>query len=149
MKISFDLDDMLINGIKRFEVEKVNFPQALFATEKLRVGTINLFKELRSQGHQIYIYTTSLRSPYKIWLTFKSHGLFVDGIINKTVHDKQMKPLDLSISKYPPMFGIDLHIDDSEGVGIEAQKYNFKVLIIGEKDLRWTETILAGIKRLK
>jgi len=149
MKISFDLDDLLINGIKRFDVEKTTFIQSLFATEKLRAGTVNLFKELRSQGHHIYIYTTSFRSPYKIWLSFRIHGLSVDGIFNKTIHDKKMKAFNLTTSKYPPMFGIDLHIDDSEGVRIEAQKYNFKVLIIKENDLHWTETVLNGIKNVE
>ncbi len=43
------------------------------------------------------------------------------------------------------MFGIDLHIDDSEGVRLEAEKYGFRALIIGEYDRQWTETVLQAI----
>lgn len=146
MNISFDLDDLLINGIKRFEVEKTGILQRMLTSEHLRSGTVELFEHIRSQGHRIYIYTTSLRSSFKIRLLFRAHGLSLDGIFNKTAHDKKIKTLPFSCSKYPPMFGIDLHIDDSDGVGIEARKFGFKVLIIGESDLHWTKTILDGIK---
>ncbi len=145
MKISFDLDDTLIPGTKQFETERQGFLARMLGIEKLRLGTIDLFKNLKSQGHQICIYTTSLRTPYKIMLTFLLHGLSVDGIFNKTIHDKKIKDLGLSCSKYPPMFGIDIHIDDSEGVEIEAQRHDFKVLIITETDANWTTTVMQGL----
>ena len=145
MKISFDLDDLLIPGIKQFDTERQGFLQKIFKTEKLRLGTVELFKDLKSQGHQICIYTTSFRTPYKIWLTFFLHRLNLDGIINKTLHDKKIMNTGLSCSKYPPMFNIDIHIDDSEGVKIEAQRHNFRAIIITENDKNWTETVLTGI----
>lgn len=120
----------------------------MLTSEHLRVGTVELFRQIRSQGHRICIYTTSLRHPFKIYLLFRAHGLSLDGIFNKTAHDKKIRTLPVSCSKYPPMFGIDLHIDDSEGVGIEARKSGFKALIIREDDLHWTKTILDGIKTL-
>lgn len=148
MNISFDLDDLLINGIKRFEVEKPGFLQSFLASEHLRLGTIGLFKILRSRGHHIHIYTTSLRSPFKIRRLFWAHGISLNGIFNKTLHDRAIKNLNLSCSKYPPMFGIDLHIDDSEGVGKEAEKFGFRVLIIGEHDPKWTERVLQEVAEM-
>ena len=145
MKISFDLDDLLIPGTKKFDTERQGFFQRIFQTEKIRLGTIALFKDLKSQGHQICIYTTSFRTPFRIWLTFILHRLTLDGIINKTLHDKKIKKIGLSCSKYPPMFDIDIHIDDSEGVKIEAQRHNFKVLIITEKDENWPTTVMTEI----
>jgi len=145
MKISFDLDDLLICGVKKFDVEKSNFFTQVLGIENLRLGTVSLFKTLRLQNHEIYIYTTSLRSPFRIWLTFKLKGISLSGIVNKTIHDKKMKKLSFSCSKYPPMFDIDLHIDDSDGVNIESEKYNFNTLIIKENDIKWTETVLLKI----
>jgi hypothetical protein len=149
MNISFDLDDLLINGTKRFAVEKTGLLQRVMTSECLRLGTIDLFKRLRAQGHNLYIYTTSLRSPFKIRLLFWAHGLSPDGVFNKTSHDRSIRKLSISCSKYPPMFGIDLHIDDSEGVRMEAQKFGFKTLIVEESDLRWTETVLDGVKNME
>lgn len=148
MNISFDLDDLLINGIKRFAVEKTGSLQGILTSEHLRLGTTELFKTLRSQGHHMYIYTSSLRSPLKIRLLFWTHGISLNGIFNKSHHDRAIKPLNLSCSKYPPMFGIDLHIDDSEGVGIEAERFGFKALIVGEHDSQWTATVLRAVAEL-
>jgi hypothetical protein len=147
MKISFDLDDLLIPGTKKFDTEKQGVFQKIFKTEKLRLGTTTLFKDLKSQGHQICIYTSSLRTPYRIWLTFFLHRLTLDRIFNKTMHDKKIKNIGLSCSKYPPMFDIDLHIDDSDGVKIESQRHNFNVIIITEKDRNWTTTVLTEINK--
>ena len=149
MKISFDLDDLLIPGIKRFDVEKRGLLQNIFGTEKLRLGTVHLFKDLKAQGHEICVYTTSLRSPFKIWLTFILYQVTLDGIFNKTIHDKKIKEFGLSCSKYPPMFNIDIHIDDSDGVKIEAQRHDFKVVIINDQDKNWTTTVLAGISNYR
>lgn len=145
MNISFDLDDLLINGVKRFEVEKTGLLKRMLTPEQLRLGTTGLFKTLRTGGHTIYIYTTSLRSPFKVRLLFWAHGLSIDKVINKTLHDQTMKNLSIPCSKYPPVFGIDLHIDDSEGVRLEAEKYGFRALIIGENDPQWIETVLRAI----
>lgn len=43
------------------------------------------------------------------------------------------------------MFGIDLHIDDSEGVGMEARQFHFRALIIQEHDSSWTDTVLREV----
>ncbi|MBO9699742.1 MAG: hypothetical protein J7604_05985 [Sporocytophaga sp.] len=83
MTISFDLDDTLIPGTKLFETEKRNIFQTLTGQEKIRLGTIALFKELRTRGHTICIYTTSLRSIAGIKLMFYSYGIPVDKIINQ------------------------------------------------------------------
>lgn len=106
MNISFDLDDLLINGVKRFEVEKTGLLKRMLTPEQLHLGTVGLFK---------------------------------------TLHDQTMKNLSIPCSKYPPVFGIDLHIDDSEGVRLEAEKYGFRALIIGENDPQWAETVLRAI----
>jgi hypothetical protein len=78
-------------------------------------------------------------------LTFFVHGIFLDGIFNKISHDKRIIECGKTCSKYPPMFGIDIHIDDSDGVKMEAERNDFKVIIIEESDSERCEKILAGI----
>src|SRR5690348_12816475 len=91
MVISFDLDDTLIPATKTFETENQNVVQRLTGIERIRKGTIELFRELRSRGCHIYIYTTSFRSPIKVKLSFLSYAIPVDKVINQQSHDRELK----------------------------------------------------------
>jgi hypothetical protein len=145
MIISFDLDDTLIPGTKTFETEDQNLLQKLTGIEKIRKGTIELFKELRSRGHGIYIYTTSFRPTLKAKLTFLSYGIPVDKVINQQCHDRELKENRTRCSKFPPAFGIDIHVDDSQGLKIEGAKFNFRTIILDEKDPAWADKILRTV----
>lgn len=144
MIISFDLDDTLI-AKNKFDLEKRNLFQKVFGLECIRAGTVNLFRKLRSEKHKIYIYTTSHRSTLRIKWTFYIYGVSVDNIINQQKHQRKIKKLNFNCSKFPPMFDIDIHIDDSEGVKMEGEKYGFRTIIITESDKNWTQTILNSI----
>ena len=111
-------NDTLIPGTKKFETEKQTIVHRLLGLEKIRFGTIELFKALRNKGHRIYIYTTSFRSTAKIKLTFYSYGIPVDIAINQQRHDRQLRENKTRTSKFPPAFNIDVHVDDSPGLRI-------------------------------
>lgn len=143
MILSFDLDDTLISN--KFESEKTNFFQRLLGIECLRKGTVNLFKELKKQKHQIYIYTTSYRSESRIKWTFYSYSISVDYVINQQKHQQRIKAKNIHSSKLPSMFNIDIHVDDSIGVEMEGNKYGFKTIIISETDENWTQTVLEKV----
>ncbi|WP_316632762.1 hypothetical protein [uncultured Flavobacterium sp.] len=144
MIISFDLDDTLISKSK-FKLEKTNFLQRLLGIECLRKGTIDLFKDLKKQKHKIYIYTTSYRNSIRIKWMFYSYGISVDYVINQQKHQKKIGKRNIHCSKFPPMFNIDIHVDDSIGVEMEGEKYGFKTIIISETDENWTQRILSKI----
>ena len=82
MNISFDLDSTLIPNRKEFETEKRGGIAKLFGIEEIRKGTAELIAELKSQGHNVHIYTTSFRTNRKIRLTLKYYGIKVDRIVN-------------------------------------------------------------------
>jgi hypothetical protein len=111
----------------------------------LQICGISLFKILRADGHRIYIYTTSFRSIIKIKLTFYLYGIPVDKVINQRIHNKELRELKTRTSKYPPAFGIDIHIDDLPGVKIEGEKYKFNTVIIDENEINWRNKILNNI----
>jgi hypothetical protein len=48
-------------------------------------------------------------------------------------------------SKFPPAFGIDLHIDDSAGVAMEGADHRFPVLVIAPQDSGWVERVLTEV----
>ena len=48
-------------------------------------------------------------------------------------------------SKYPPAFGIDLHVDDSPGIAIEGEQHGFRVLVIASDDPGWVTRVLEAV----
>lgn len=148
MTISFDLDDTLIPGLKRFPVERQYLWQKIISHERLRKGCILLMHTLKRQDCKVYIYTTSLRSPLYIRLLFLSYGIWLNKIINKSVHDRVLGQKGMDVSKLPAAFNIDLHVDDSPGVAQEGMRFNFETIIIAEEEDNWVDNILAKIKSL-
>ena len=143
MRISFDIDDTLIFYDKS---KNKSTNDKLLSGEILREGTIELLKEMQ-QNHELWIYTTSLRSPFFLKLFFKLKGIKIERVINQKVHQELLKDLKMKSSptKLPNRYEIDLHIDDSEGVVMEGEKYRFNVLRIDPNDLDWTTKIKQQI----
>ncbi|MBW1296299.1 HAD family hydrolase [Aquimarina litoralis] len=141
MNISFDLDSTLIPNGKEFETEKQNSIAKLFGIEEIRKGASELIIDLQNEGHKIHIYTTSFPSKRRIRRTLKYYGIKVDQIVNQTKNQQVLKTLNIHATKYPPAFNFDVHIDDLRGVGIEAKRFNFNVIIIEPSDKNWAERI--------
>ncbi len=149
MRISFDLDDTLIC----YGAEVPNEPPLppllrwLVADEPLRLGTRALMTELRARDWEPWIYTTSYRRPAQVrrWLWF--HGVAVAGVINQDAHEAffRARPDGHWPTKYPPAFVIDLHVDDSDGVRMEAEQHGFSVVMIRPDDRKWTNKVLAAV----
>lgn len=145
MIISFDIDNTLIPYSDEFPVEERRFKAKLLGAEPIRKGTIKLFKDLEHEGHQIWIYTTSFRIKLQLKRTFWAYGLSPSNFINETINQKKLKQHRCRASKNPKLFGIDLHIDDSEGVRIEGERYGFRTIIISPDDQHWVQKILSNI----
>lgn len=149
MIISFDIDNTLIPYSDEFEIEERTFFTKLIRAEPIRKGTIELFRTLEKSGHQIWLYTTSFRSPMNLKKTFIAYGLNPSKIINEKTNRAKLKSHNCNASKNPKLFGIDIHIDDSEGVGIEGKKYGFKTIIINPNDKDWVSKIKASIEAIE
>jgi hypothetical protein len=148
MNISFDLDSTLIPNGKEFETEKRNIIAKLLGIEEIRKGTPELISELQKQGYKIHIYTTSFRKTLEIRLTLKYYGINVERTVNQTENENVLKARNINSSKYPTAFNFDIHIDDSKGVGIEAERYSFNAIIVDPTDTKWDEKIKKEIKTL-
>lgn len=146
MLITFDLDDTLICWQPEIPAEPVKLPwyHKWSPVEPLRKGTVELFKKLRHYGWQIGIYTTSHRKANYIKKLFNLHGLKLDLVINQDKHEKIVKNLKQKRkpSKLPNWVDSQLHIDDSEGVRIEGQRFNFRALVVDPLDNNWTQKVL-------
>lgn len=145
MHISFDLDSTLIPHGDEFLSEPRFWVYQWLGLEKIRKGTPKLMTILRKNGCQIHIYSTSYRSKMKIRLTFALYGIRINKIVNQYDNKTIMNRLNKQVSKFPPAFGFDIHIDDSLGVKMEGEKNAFKVIHIDPQAEDWIKQILDKI----
>ena len=96
----------------------------------------------RARGWEIWVYTTSYRSAAYIRRLFWLHGIQLDGVVNQARHDREVT---VRSTKYPPQFGIDLLIDDSEGVRLEAERHGFAMLVVSPQDSEWLTKVKARL----
>lgn len=153
MKVSFDLDDTLVCYDPKVPKERDILASLLKLVfpEPLRFGTVLLIKHLTDRGCKIWIYTSSNRSPKYIRTWLSLYGIKLEGIVNSDIHKRAVETglSPETVSKYPPAFGISLHIDDSEGVMLEGKKHGFNVLQIKPQDSDWVEIVLKKVDSIK
>jgi hypothetical protein len=150
MHIAFDLDDTLIPCQFNFPLERPPWLLRKLGPEPLRHGTVELCRQLRRRGHHLWVYTSSLRNPLSIRLTFLAHRIHLAGVVNQDRHVRRLRdgrPGAWECSKYPPAFGIDLLVDNSEGVGEEGRRFGFDVLVVRPDDEVWFDAVLARLTR--
>lgn len=151
MRISFDVDDTLVlyDGSPKETV--VPWWWRWRYHEPLRLGTRALMQALLARNCELWIYTTSYRQPRYLRGWFKSFGVRLTDVVNQDVHDRVVKKSQFPgymPSKYPPAFGIDLHVDDSEGVAMEGQEHGFRVVVVSPADVDWGTRVLAAVDKL-
>ena len=144
MRVAFDLDNTLIRCGHDFPLAR---PQRrilarLLSNEQLRHGIKELTDSCRQRGWEVWVYTTSYRSAYRIRRLFWLYGIRLDGVVNQQRHDREARA---RCTKHPPSFGIDLLIDDSEGVRIEGERHGFRVLVVAPEDAQWTGKVQAAL----
>lgn len=154
MRISFDLDDTLICYQPGVPLESPLrwWQRLLVADEPLRFGSRELVRELWRRGWDVWVYTTSHRPPFQVRVWLRCHGIRVRRVINQDVHDRHLRrsPRDYPPSKNPRAFGIDLHVDDSDGVRLEGEEFGFRVVVVSPHDPEWANRVLrvvAGMDR--
>jgi len=143
MRISFDMDDTLV-PLHEDDVRQADC--RLLCGDPIRRGAIALLRELQTE-HELWVYTTSFRSPWKVRWSFRLKGIRFATVIQEDLHRKMIREYSFQRppSKYPRHYGIDLHIDDSKGVLAEGQRFQFAVLWVDPRDPQWVETVRCGI----
>jgi hypothetical protein len=149
MRISFDIDDTLVCGPHVPTEQYLSWWRRWRYPEMMRRGTRDLMRELLARRCRLWIYTTSYRSPRYLRRWFAGLGIPLEGVVNQHRHEQVIKrSADLSYhcpSKYPPAFGIDLHVDDSEGVALEGKRHHFRVVVVAPGDPDWAARVLEAV----
>ncbi len=151
MRISFDIDDTLVCHFPTAVHDAGRFPAFIHQRfgEPLRKGARAMIQHLKQRGFSIWIYTTSERTPFQIRCWLWLYRIKVDGIVNAARHRDQLagRRFARMPSKYPPAFGIDLHVDDSEGVRMEGDEHGFRVAVVSPQDEHWVDKILGAVNQ--
>jgi hypothetical protein len=149
MRISFDIDDTLVCYQPDTPCEPQRVPWLLrpWFREPLRLGTGELMRRLVRDGWEIAVYTTSYRSPAYLRWFLRFHGVRVGVVVNQAIHERVVGRH--GPSKWPSRFGIDLHVDDSEGVAIEGRQHGFSVVVVRPDDADWAEAVLEAARGLR
>jgi hypothetical protein len=145
MRISFDIDDTLVCGPTVLTEQHLAWWRRWLYDEPLRRGTRALMHELLRRQWEVWVYTTSYRSPRYLRGWFRSLGVVLGGVVNQDLHQRVVGRY--GPSKYPPAFGIDLHVDDSAGVGEEGRRHHFRVIVVSPEDPDWAERVLEAAGR--
>lgn len=153
MLITFDIDDTIrLHGSSQpSEQPTISWATRIFYREPIRIGFVQVCNNLRTLGCRIGIYTTSSRSIGYIRRWMRCYDLKPDIIINSVSHETAIAGRyrhDRPPSKHPGLFGIDLHIDDSDGMAIEAKRFGFRVLVIAPDNMHWGSSVLEAVREL-
>lgn len=152
MRLAFDVDDTLVPRSEHFPTESSFLLDVwpLFFPERVREGTCELFQSLKSEQHELWLYTTSVRGPYYLKMWFLMLGVSIDGVVNHDIHTEMMRNKAAAVrdaTKYPPAFGIDLLFDHSWGIVAEGQMFDYPVVRIDPTDVNWTQTVKQAVER--
>ncbi|WP_125916734.1 hypothetical protein [Hymenobacter coccineus] len=144
MRIAFDLNNTLIRCGYDFPLERPRRSKLarLLSSEGFRKGVVELAEYCRQQGWEVWVYTTSYRSNWHIRQLFWLHGIGLDDEVNQQRHSREVA---VRCMKHPPSFRIDLLIDDSEGVRIEAERHGFQMLVVAPDDEHWAQKVKAAL----
>ena len=143
LHVSFDVDDTLICGPGVPTETGLPLWNRWRYPEPPRRGCRDLMRALALRGCRIWAYTTSGRSHAYLRGWFTQLGVRLEGVVNQATHAQVVG--HRGPSKYPPAFGIGLHVDDSPGVAIEGRTHGFRVVLVSPHDERWTEQVLHGV----
>lgn len=147
LRVSFDIDDTLVCGAGVPSEQLVPFLYRRRYPEPLRKGARGLLRSLDASGCRLWVYTSSSRPAAYLTGWFRSLGIRLEGVVNLERHSEVVGCR--GPSKLPSAFGIGLHVDDSEGVAMEAEAHGFRVLVVSPQDERWTERVLGAVEALR
>lgn len=146
MRIAFDLDNTLIRCGYDFPLEQPRRRMwaRLLGGEPLRRGIVELASYCAEHGWEVWVYTTSFRKPWYIRKLFWLHGIHLHGVVNQARH---LREAAARCTKHPPSFGINLLVDDADGVKLEAERHNFNVLIIEPQNVQWIAQVKESMQK--
>lgn len=151
--ISFDLDETLLCG--RFHhLADPDLPPLVSVSrdERLRLGAALLLRELAAEGHQLWIYTESLRGRSSVLTWFAVMGIPIHGLVNRQLHEAEWQRRGAPAKcphKFPPWFGISIHVDNDPEIAAEGLALGYQVILVSPGKRDFAETVRDSLRKLE
>lgn len=73
-------------------------------------------------------------------------------MVNADRHRRQIQALGehyKTVVKYPPLYGLDLLIDDSEAIVLEGKQFNYRTEWVRPDNPDWVEQVMTAVATLQ
>lgn len=150
-RVTLDLDEVIFVNEADGPAEKpISFPLARkIYKERLKYGIPKLFHYLRTNGYDIWVYTSKLYSMEYIlqllfWYHIKIDGLVTGMSVNRTKKEDHIKTKNAISKKYPHT----IHIDQKMMVSSNSMTKEYEIFNLTGSPDTWSQEILNIISRL-
>ena len=146
MCVSIDLDEVLLADRESYpEDVKPSFLIKKLFPKVLRYNAGALINELRSEGFDVWIYTSNFHSTDYIEIMLKNQKTKVDGIVNGLGRRNNRDNIkNAFINKYK----YSLHIDNDGIICVDNIKKEFESIDVETTQNTWSADIMKAIKEL-
>lgn len=146
MCVSIDLDEVLLADRSSYPSdEKPSFISKRLFPKILRYNSGALINELRSQGFDVWVYTSDFKSSDYIEYLLKNQKTSVDGIVNGLGKRKSKDGIkNAFVNKYK----YSLHIDNAGIICVDNVNKSFESIDIETTQNTWSADVMKAVNAL-
>lgn len=142
-RIAFGWTGTLVSELGEFRCTPPRGLGKLFYRPRLRLGALELMRELQNDGWEIWIYTLAALPQRRLRLFFSANGIRLGGIITQAEHLRAFKAgkAPQPNLKHAPAFDLAVVADDKPLTAQAGKRYGFATLQVTTCLADWTTPI--------
>ncbi len=142
-RVTLDLDEVVFAQPGAPAEKPLSFPLNRRFKEPLRLGVQALFRFLKKNGYDIWVYSSNYYSMDYIRRYFIAHRAWVDGVVTGTgrkgwLSEAERKQLDEMVANQYPQ---TIHIDSESLVRVNRGSKEFEEYALSGNPATWSEEI--------
>lgn len=148
--VALDLDEVVfVSGQDAVMEKALPFPARRVYKERLRYGVPALFRYLKTNGYDIWVYTAKYYSMEYIQYMFKWYGVQIDNIITGTsrkhkVDAEERKKLEALAAH---QYAHTIHLDVSSLVRVDSATKTYEEFALTGNPQTWSKEIMEIVGR--
>ena len=143
MRVSFDLDEVLICDPDKYPAEKLPFPLNVAFPETIRKNAGLLTAALCDFSFDVWVYTGKFYSSRHVKALLGIHRGRVSGVINGVNKKYSDSPIQESFRN---KYRVAVHIDNESIIWIDTRKKEYEIIDI-KSDKYWANKAFKLIKK--
>lgn len=133
----------MVPELAEFRYVTVRTPGNLVWRPHLRVGTLELMRDLQREVWEIWIYTLGALPKLRVQLYFALNGIRLGGVLTGKDHLRAYRAGQAPAPgvKHAHAFGFRVIVDDKEVTRLAGHRYSFTALLASTHHHDWTAPI--------